>query len=324
MKRFKKWLAAAGLLLCLTAGTLSVYADPDPETKTTQENGEKQQTGSEDRQSQKDREQDQSETPVLTETPVPTEQPSETQAPVLAETLQAAQIPAASETPEVTETPAPADASETLETNTPDNSDEKEQTTESPAKELPKGNLTLAEDIVSKKNGNREFLTVYSREGDFFYIIIDRDAAGSGNVYFLNLVDDQDLYSLSGDAIPDRTVTEDPKTKAFGPEGGNETICTCVFRCSDGNTDRSCALCKDEPEKCKGFKTPDNSDKQDDGQKKPEFSLKAIAVGAAALLFLILFYFLKIRKKEKESYAPELNIEDYLTDAEEDNSDDVN
>ena len=56
-----------------------------------------------------------------------------------------------------------------------------------------KGNLTLVDDVISPVDGTKEFLTVMSKEGDVFYIIIDRDRDGEGNVYFLNLVDDSDL-----------------------------------------------------------------------------------------------------------------------------------
>ena len=73
---------------------------------------------------------------------------------------------------------------------------------------LPTGNLTLVDDVISAADAHREFLTVVSKDGSYFYIVIDRDTEGAGNVYFLNLVDDQDLYRLTGEKAPEVVETE--------------------------------------------------------------------------------------------------------------------
>ena len=57
----------------------------------------------------------------------------------------------------------------------------------------PEGNLSLIDDLP--ETGGKQFLTVETKGGNYFYIIIDR-AADSENVYFLNEVDEADLLAL--------------------------------------------------------------------------------------------------------------------------------
>lgn len=59
----------------------------------------------------------------------------------------------------------------------------------------PDGNLNLVDDIGSEKSG-KQFITVATKSGNYFYILIDRDDEGNQTVHFLNLVDEADLLSL--------------------------------------------------------------------------------------------------------------------------------
>ena len=59
----------------------------------------------------------------------------------------------------------------------------------------PDGNLTLVDDTES---GDKEFITVQTKDGNTFYLIIDH-ASDEDNVYFLNLVDEEDLLALIDD-----------------------------------------------------------------------------------------------------------------------------
>ena len=56
----------------------------------------------------------------------------------------------------------------------------------------PDGNLEIVDDIL---HDDKQFITVTSRSGAEFYIVIDR-SRDSDNVYFLNQVDDVDLFAL--------------------------------------------------------------------------------------------------------------------------------
>ncbi len=59
----------------------------------------------------------------------------------------------------------------------------------------PDGNLTLQDDLQNDVSGDLQFLTVRTKAGNTFYLVIDR-AAKENNVHFLNLVDEADLLAL--------------------------------------------------------------------------------------------------------------------------------
>lgn len=61
---------------------------------------------------------------------------------------------------------------------------------------MPKGNGDLLDNVSD--NQNLQFITVTARDGNVFYLIIDRGAENE-NVYFLNTVDESDLISLIGE-----------------------------------------------------------------------------------------------------------------------------
>ena len=57
----------------------------------------------------------------------------------------------------------------------------------------PKGNATLVDDF----GGNKQLITVTTKSGNYFYILIDRAAEGEQTVHFLNQVDEADLMALT-------------------------------------------------------------------------------------------------------------------------------
>ena len=77
----------------------------------------------------------------------------------------------------------------------------------------PDGNLSLVDDILQDESNyvqdeqtvrNKQFITVQSKNGNTFYIVIDR-SDDTENVYFLNLVDESDLIALMEDNWRDRS-----------------------------------------------------------------------------------------------------------------------
>ena len=176
----------------------------------------------------------------------------------------------------------------------------------------PDGNMTITDDlyqlIVEKiiqtgEDGtqiietniieNKQFITVHTRSGAEFYIVIDR-SQDSENVYFLNQVDDDDLFAL--------LEAED-----------SATPCTCEGRCVAGEVNTDCFVCKMNMKSCAGVKPaqtepviePDPKEPTEKSNNMlPVILILVIAGGGAAV------YFLKFRKdKPKTSDTP--NLDDY-------------
>ena len=71
------------------------------------------------------------------------------------------------------------------------------QTEEQPSHGLtPKGNLTLVDDLGKRNGSGQQFITLVTKSGNYFYLIIDRDEKGEETVHFLNMVDERDLFAL--------------------------------------------------------------------------------------------------------------------------------
>ncbi len=74
----------------------------------------------------------------------------------------------------------------------------------------PEGNLTLVDDYHTdySDGSGQQFITLVSKSGATFYLVIDRNAKGQQTVHFMNLVDEADLLSLMEEEAADAYTAE--------------------------------------------------------------------------------------------------------------------
>ena len=101
----------------------------------------------------------------------------------------------------------------------------------------PDGNLSLIDDIGSPTASGKQFITVETKNGNVFYLIIDRDDEGEETVHFLNQVDEADLLTLMGDDAPAAEVP---------------AVCNCKEKCAAGAVNTNCPVCKNNLSECIG------------------------------------------------------------------------
>ena len=83
-------------------------------------------------------------------------------------------------------------------TSTTDEEDVVTVTDEETGALTPEGNLTLVDDYHTdySDGSGQQFITLVSKSGATFYLVIDRNAKGQQTVHFMNLVDEADLLKL--------------------------------------------------------------------------------------------------------------------------------
>ena len=93
----------------------------------------------------------------------------------------------------------------------------------------PEGNLTLVDDYhTSYSDGSgQQFITLVSKSGNTFYLVIDRNAKGQQTVHFMNLVDEADLLALMEEEDAD-AYTAEKEAAAFGEEQPKENKVTKI------------------------------------------------------------------------------------------------
>ena len=74
----------------------------------------------------------------------------------------------------------------------------------------PEGNLTLVDDYHTdySDGSGQQFITLVSKSGATFYLVIDRNSKGAQTVHFMNLVDEADLLALMEEDAADAYTAE--------------------------------------------------------------------------------------------------------------------
>ena len=77
----------------------------------------------------------------------------------------------------------------------------------------PEGNLAVVDDYQTTFSDGtaQQFITLVSKSGAYFYLIIDRAADGDQTAHFLNMVDEADLLALMDEPEPEPAPAPEPE-----------------------------------------------------------------------------------------------------------------
>lgn len=181
--------------------------------------------------------------------------------------------------------------------------DETPDTTEpTPPVELPEGEPiddegnAYTRDLLYDKATNKQFITVQTKSGNTFYIVIDYDAPVNDEeeqyqTYFLNMVDEADLLAL----MDEEAVAE-------------LTTCVCETHCEAGAVNTDCPVCKTNMSECTGVTPEPPAVEPDTEPTEPEEPEKKSNVGMIIGVIAVVgiggaayYYFKFVRgKKQKD------------------------
>ena len=182
--------------------------------------------------------------------------------------------------------------------DTPDATDDSGVVNEEPQEAeplTPEGNATLVDDF----GGNKQLITVTTKAGNYFYILIDRDDEGENTVHFLNQVDDADLNAL----------LEDGETKEETP-----AVCTCTEKCEAGAVNISCPVCATDRSQCAGAEAEPEPEETESPQEEEagggNMSMLLIVLVLAGAGGAAAYYF-KILKPKKDATKGTDSLDEY-------------
>ena len=176
-----------------------------------------------------------------------------------------------------------------------------EETEDSPAL-TPDGNAALVDDF----GGNKQLITVTTKAGNYFYILIDRANEDKETaVHFLNQVDEADLEALMEDG---QTTEEAP------------AVCNCTEKCAAGAVNTACPVCAVDMAGCTG----QEPEPTPDPETEPEPETEPAGLNPAFLLVVLaalggigaLVYFKFVKQKPKTKGSDNLDDYDYGADEE--------
>ena len=149
-------------------------------------------------------------------------------------------------------------------------------------------------DLLYDKATNKQLITIHTKSGNTFYIVIDYDAPINEEeeqyqAYFLNMVDESDLLAL---------MDEDSVTAL--------TTCTCADKCDAGKVNTSCPVCKTNMSECTGtVPEPEASDDEpepvvDEKPQKNSNTGMIIVIIAVVCIGGAGYYYIKFVRGKKQ------------------------
>lgn len=149
----------------------------------------------------------------------------------------------------------------------------------------PEGNATLVDDYY----GDKQLITVTTKAGNYFYILIDRANEDKETaVHFLNQVNEADLMAL----LEDGQAEEKP------------AACTCAEKCQAGAVNTACPVCAVNMSECDG-KAPEVEPEKESGSSGGALVLillLAVLGGGGAFAYI---KFIKPKQGAKVSADPD-------------------
>lgn len=153
----------------------------------------------------------------------------------------------------------------------------------------PDGNMTLLDDYGDKPTAGKQFITLTTRSGAEFYLIIDRDDNGLENVHFLNKVDESDILAYMEEdektAFEERKTALEEEKAAFDSEYGEDR--------SDGKSGTDDKKVRDT-----GKNKNDTGNKSDEESTEANESSVIIVIIALAAGIASIVYIFVIKKKK--------------------------
>ncbi len=152
---------------------------------------------------------------------------------------------------------------------------------------------------------NKQFITIETKSGNVFYIVIDYDKPTDEDgeqyhTYFLNKVDEADILALLED-------------------GSQPAVCSCQEKCVAGAVNTSCEVCSVNMTECVGAEPPPVTEPTDPTEEptptEPGDDGTANMLPIVVVLFVLIggvaVYFVKFKGKNKPKTRGNTNLDDY-------------